>query len=204
MDEGERLTVGGVLLAAGQSSRYGPANKLLEPIDGTPMVSCVAETAVESALDEVVAVVGHDRDAVSAAIDSCVDAIAYNGDYSAGQSTSVQRGAVLARQRGWDAAVFCLGDMPFVTSATIDRLRRTFTTSTATIVVPQYDDQRGNPVLFDQTHFRALTGLSGDMGGRELLLAHDGAQFIDVPDRGVVRDIDTPRQRVSYSWWGAQ
>ena len=43
-------TVGGVVLAAGTSARYGPENKLLTPLSGTPMVARVAETGVESTL----------------------------------------------------------------------------------------------------------------------------------------------------------
>lgn len=183
--------VGGIVLAAGQSSRYGSDNKLLANVNDTPMVVHVAETIAQSSLDDIAAVVGHEHDTVSAHLEPVVDVIQYNDRYAEGQSTSVCSGVELAQQRNWDAAVFCLGDMPFVDTVTIDQLKNTYLSGQSSIVVPRYDGQRGNPVLFDRIHFEALTRLSGDTGGREILTNHDGTRFVDVDDSGVTHDIDT-------------
>ncbi|MDS0261127.1 nucleotidyltransferase family protein [Haloarcula sp. S1CR25-12] len=196
-DERDR-TVGGVVLAAGTSARYGAENKLLAPISGVPMVRVVAETAVESTLEEVVAVVGHQNEALSDALSATVDAVRYNGRYPDGQSESVRHGVAIARQHDWDAIVFVLGDMPFVETATLDLLEGTYQSSTASIVVPRYDGRRGNPVLFGRQHFEQLASLSGDRGGREILLNHEGTRFVDVDDSGVVEDIDTRQDRAAH------
>jgi molybdenum cofactor cytidylyltransferase len=46
-------------------------------------------------------------------------------------------------------------------------------------------------VLFDERHFEALEDVSGDAGGRELLLDGDRAAIVETGDPGVVRDVDT-------------
>ena len=43
-----------VVLAAGSSTRMGGRNKLLEPVDGAPMVATVVRAALASRADEVV------------------------------------------------------------------------------------------------------------------------------------------------------
>ena len=53
-----------VVLAAGSSTRMGGRNKLLEPVDGAPMVATVVRAALASRADEVVVVTGEDRERV--------------------------------------------------------------------------------------------------------------------------------------------
>ena len=189
--------IGGIILAAGESTRYGTKNKLLTPVSETPMIRAVATTAVE-ALDTVMAVVGHEDAAVSASINDIVDGCRYNAQYTTGQSTSVRLGATVASERGWDAAVFCLGDMPFVSAATITELQKQYRAAVSTIVAPRYEGQRGNPVLFDQQHFDDLLNLTGDTGGRNLIQDNRETAIIETNDSGVVRDIDTVADSKQY------
>lgn len=189
--------IGGIILAAGESRRYGSNNKLLTEVSGTSMIRAVATTAAE-ALDTVIAVVGHDDAAVTASVEEVVDECRYNPQYAIGQSTSVRLGATVARERGWDAAVFCLGDMPFVSAATITELQKRYRAGGSTIVAPRHEGQRGNPVLFDQQHFDDLSHLTGDTGGKDLLQDTCEVAIIETTDSGVVRDIDTLADRQRY------
>ncbi len=179
-------TVGAVLLAAGESQRFGEKNKLLVEIDGKPVVSHALETLVESAVDDIVAIVGHESERVGDVLSGVETR--YNAEYGAGQSTSVKAGVAVAQERGWDATLFMLGDMPFVQTATIDRLIEAYRDDEATILAPSYNGKRGNPALFDATHYDALAAVSGDAGGRELLHTH--GVLVPVEDRGVCEDID--------------
>jgi len=191
MTERDRARVGGVVLAAGDSSRFGDDNKLLASVDGAPLVRHAAETACTSSLDDAVVIVGHEAEAVTDALDGLSLSVRRNDDYAEGQSTSVRRGVAFARENGWDAAVFLLGDMPFVSAGTVDRLVATYRADEDGIAVPRHDGQRGNPVLFDRRHFDALAIVSGDRGGRDLVERGDGVRFVDVGDPGVRRDVDT-------------
>ena len=190
----------GVLLAAGVGTRFGGRNKLLaevqagtavddQPDESEPLVRLSARTLVEAPVDDDVAVLGHEANAVAEALDPVEIATVRNPDYESGQATSVAQGVAWARDRDADAALFALGDMPWVRVGTcravIDRWRE----SDADIVVPEYGGRRGNPVLFDAAHFEALASVSGDTGGRELIERHP-VQRVAVDDPGIHRDVD--------------
>src|SRR5207249_5549090 len=60
--------IAALLLAAGRSSRMGGPNKLLEPIDGTPMIARTAQRLLSSHARPIVAVLGNQADRVDAAL----------------------------------------------------------------------------------------------------------------------------------------
>ncbi len=183
--------VGGVLLAAGLGTRFEGGNKLLAEIDGEPIVRRAASTLADSTLDDVVAVLGHEADAVRTALADLVAQTRYNEDYADGQSTSVATGVEAASERGWDAAVFGLGDMPFVESETVDRLLAAHAGGAGSVLAPAYEGTRGNPVLFARSHFAELADVTGDRGGRDIV--EDVGTLVPVDDPGVRRDVDRRR-----------
>jgi len=195
----QRTEVGGVILAAGKSSRYEPGNKLLATIGGKTVVGQVAETAVKSPLSDVVAVLGYESETVAEALETLSLSFRHNDNYATGQSTSVRRGADYAQESGWDAALFLLGDMPFVRTGTVEKLIEAYHSGTATIVVPEHEGARGNPVLFDSHHFDGLASVSGDRGGRNIIETNERTAFIEVDDPGIHWDIDTDADLAEYA-----
>lgn len=189
VDDGEG-NIGGVLLAAGRGKRFDRGNKLLVTINDEPLVRHSVKSLLRSDLDDIVVVVGHDAERVREAVTDLDLTVRYNENYAKGQNTSVGVGVEIARERGWDGAVFALGDMPFVDSATVNRLLAAFSNGAGTIVAAAYEDQRGNPVLFDAEHFDALAAVTGDQGGRRLVKEHEDAVLVDTDDPGVLQDID--------------
>lgn len=183
--------VAGVLLAAGTSSRFGEANKLLAALDGEPVVRHAARTLLDPAagLDRVVAVVGHEADRVRAALPDGL-AVVENPNYERGQATSVQAGVEAVREA--DAAVFALGDLPRVRPETVGLLVRAFRAGLGDPLAAACEGRRGNPVLFGARHFDALADVAGDTGGRRILLESDDAALVETGDPGVLRDVDTP------------
>lgn len=187
---GER-TVGGVLLAAGPSTRFGDANKLLAELDGKPVVRHAAGTFVSSGLPAVAVVVGHEADRVTEALADLDVTVLENDAYRRGQSTSLHVGVEHARERGWGAVVFGLGDMPRVAPESVDALlaadRRD---GRGTILAAANDGKRGNPVLFDARHYDDLLAIEGDTGGRPVLMGSDDLALVETGDPGVTRDVD--------------
>jgi len=181
-------TVGGVLLAAGMGTRFAGGNKLLVELGGEPIVRRAARTLLGASLGEVVAVLGHDAEAVESALAGLDVAIRHNEDYADGQSGSVAVGVAAARERDWDAALFALGDMPAVDSGTVETLLGAYRAGAGSVVAPAYEGTRGNPVLFDSQHFDALADVTGDRGGRDIVDAV--GTLVAVEDPGVREDID--------------
>ena len=181
--------VAGVLLAAGESSRFGEANKLLASLDGRPVVAHAVAPLVAARVDPVVVVVGFEADRVRAALAEYPVEFVDNPAYADGQSTSVQAGIAALDERV-DAAVVALGDMPYVTPESVRALLDTFEAGAGDVLAAADNGIRGNPVLFGRDWFDALADVSGDIGGRDLVREH--GVLVETGDPGVRRDVDVP------------
>ena len=191
VDPPARHRVGGVVLAAGESRRYGGRNKLLVPVGQFPMVRRSTATLLRADLDPVVAVLGHQAGRVRGGLDGLGITCVLNDAYARGQGHSIAAGVRAVAHRV-DALVIALGDMPDVEPATVDAIVTAYETGAGTAIAPVHDGHRGNPVLFDATHFEALKRLDGDRGARRILLEGDTSVLVAVDDPGVRRDIDRP------------
>ena len=185
--------IGARILAAGQSRRMGKENKLLAEVNGKPMVRHVADAVAASKAASMTVVLGHEADAARAALADLKPSFAYNPDYAEGLSTSLKAG-LAAVGEDVDGVIVCLGDMPRIGTATIDRMIAAFDpVEGRSIVVPTRRGKRGNPVLFAKRFFEEMTGVSGDVGARHLIGNHeDLAVEIEVDDESVLTDVDTP------------
>jgi molybdenum cofactor cytidylyltransferase len=178
--------VAAIVLAAGRSSRMG-ANKLLVEIDGRPMIAHVLDMLRSLELVQLVVVLGHDAERVRAAAGDAE--IVLNDDYARGMSTSIQRGAAAITAEA-DAILIVLGDMPFVRPSDVQKLIDAFDGG---IVAPVHAGRRGNPVLFARRFMDEVSSLTGDVGARAILERHrDAVVEVEVSDRGVHLDVDTP------------
>jgi len=182
----------GVLLAAGESERFGGSNKLLASVDGDTMVRRAARTLTGDDLEAVVAVVGHEADRVRAALTGLPVEVVENPDYASGQAASVAVGTRAAREAGAVAVCFALGDMPWVEPATVSTLVAAYRADAGDPLAAAVDGRRGNPTLFGARHFDALEAVDGDVGGRSLLLHDPRAALVETGDPGVRRDVDEP------------
>ena len=186
------LKFAAVLLAAGASRRMGKANKLLELVDGEPMVARVAAALVGSGVSQVVVITGHEHQQVREALAESKVRFVHNPDHARGMSTSVRAG-VDALGEDVHGALFALGDMPWIRSAHIDALLAAFDPELAPICVPVFDRKRGNPVLWSSRFFPKIRSLTGDVGARRLLSDHaDAVRLVDMDDAAVLMDVDTP------------
>lgn len=189
--------VGGILLAAGLGTRFAGGNKLLHEIDGTPIVRRAVQPFL-TVLEDIVVVVGHDAPAVRDALEGLDVTFVVNEEYDHGQSTSLHCGLVVARNRGWDGTLFGLGDMPFIDPTSVQQLLDVHAGSSYTILAAAYERSRGNPTLFDASHYGALSAIEGDQGGRKIIVESDAAALVETDDSGVIRDIDTVSEFEQY------
>ncbi|MDB5694516.1 MAG: glycosyl transferase [Sphingomonas bacterium] len=172
-----------VLLAAGQSTRFGDADKLDEPFLGRALGLHVAVALEDMPFAERIAVV-----------DSCrIDYGAHgyrvvpNPDATNGMASSVAIGVAAAKARGADAVLVALADMPRVTAAHVFRL---FDASTGpdSVVASSDGTHPVPPALFGRDRFDFLLSLKGSSGARDLVRA--GRHVITSPAELI--DIDTP------------
>jgi molybdenum cofactor cytidylyltransferase len=186
--------IAALVLAAGRSSRMGGPNKLLAEIGGRPLVRIVAEALLASRARPVLVVTGHQRERVEAALAGLPISFVHNSDYAEGLGTSLKAG-VAALPAEVDGVVVCLGDMPQVNAALIDRLIDAIDPAKGALVaVPTIDGKRGNPVVWSRRFFPDLMAVEGDVGARHLIGRY-GEAVVELPvsDTAVLADIDTPQ-----------
>ena len=188
-------SVAGIVLAAGESARFGRPKQLLE-IQGETFVHRTASIALEADLSPVVVVTGANAEMVQGVVADLAVEIICNSNWSEGQGTSVGVGiGALGYKPG--AAVFLLADQPQVTSLLIRSLVELHSHTLAPITAPMVDGQRANPVLFDRVTFHDLAALSGDTGGRAVFSRFPVTRLV-WHDRSALLDVDTPED---YRRW---
>jgi molybdenum cofactor cytidylyltransferase len=182
--------IAGVVLAAGMSRRLGRPKQLLRLGDRT-VIEHVVATALASTLDQVLVVVGAGADDVQRILADQSVRIIMNGRFAEGQGTSLAAG-IHALGEDVDAAVILLGDQPGISPHVIDGVVAARRSSGASIVMAEYGDEPGHPVLLGREHFPALMALEGDYGGRDIIRKHT-ADVLTVPadNDTVPADIDT-------------
>jgi len=182
--------VAGVVLAAGSSSRMG-RNKLLFDLGGEPVVRRAVRSTLRAGLDPVVVVLGHEADAVRAALVSLPCQFVVNPRYAEGMNSSVCAG-IAALPPDVGAGVVLLADMPFVSAEMIATLVERYRTGDASLILSEYDGVQAPPTLFDRSLFAELAGPEGKGCGKRLRRRHpDQVTTVSWP-AAALADLDVP------------
>lgn len=180
----------GAVLAAGLSSRMGPANKLTKPWQGKPLLGHVVDAAMASQLQGTMVITGHQADEVAAMLPPSVTIIT-NADFESGMASSLRRAAQTALNSDAEGLLVLLGDMPLVSAADINHLVDVFAGDPSSIVQGAQGEKAGHPVLFPRHLWTEFAQLTGDTGAKPLLRRH--AEQVHLVDIGsaALRDFDT-------------
>jgi len=191
--------IAALILAAGRSSRMGQENKLLMRIDGQSMIARVAGQIAQAGLDPCIAVTGHAHEAVRAALSQTSVSFTHNPDYAQGLSSSLRAG-LQAVGGDVDGVLICLGDMPDVRAAHLQKLIAAFDPAEGrAICVPTFQGKRGNPVLFGAQFFAEMMAVVGDAGAKHLIGEHSELVCeVAMQDAAVLLDLDTPQAMSDY------
>ncbi|HST39688.1 MAG TPA: nucleotidyltransferase family protein [Conexibacter sp.] len=179
--------VGGLVLAAGGSRRFGGRKQLAE-LDGRPLLEHALAAMAAAGVAPVVVTVGAHADEIAATVALHGATPVRVPGWEEGLAASLRAG-VAALAPCCDAIVVTLGDQPRIAPAAIGRVA-------AAAGAPEpaarasYDGRPGHPVLLSRELFAAIAALRGDDGARELLAT---VPVLAVAcEGGDLRDVDTP------------
>ena len=177
--------VAAVVLAAGESRRFGGAKQLAE-LDGRTLLEHVLALGVAAGLMPIVAVVPVWLTRPGAMDDHRLLWVR-NPHPERGMSHSLRLGFE-ALEPGTEAAVILLGDQPTVSPAAIAALLAA--RGEKPIVATMAAGRLAPPVLIERSHFDVVRQPSGDIGLREVLNAHpDWVAAVEITE--AIADVDT-------------
>lgn len=182
-----------IVPAAGMSTRMGQ-NKLLLRFRGKPLIVHAVDTLLESEVDEVIVVLGHEAEKVKEKLEGKRLTFVENRDYREGMSTSIRAGLAAVPSRA-SALMIYLADQPLLEPDDVNRVIRAFAEArehNKTIVVPFFRGQRGNPVILDSSYREAIFEAVGDVGCKRVIKRNPNKVFVvEMATDHVVRDVDT-------------
>ena len=192
MTENSNGKIGGLILAAGGSSRLGRPKQLVH-FQGKTLIRNAAETLVDSSCDSIVVVLGAEIDGSTSEIADLPINICINHNWQTGMSSSIKAGLkeLVKLEGNLSAVVVTLCDQPHITTENIDQLVTEFQQANPRIVAAQYGETVGVPALFSKELFNDLLKLKGDKGARQLIRDHlPLVETIEIEKAAI--DIDLP------------
>ena len=182
--------IAGLILAGGQGKRLGGVKPLLVHECAT-LLERVVHNIRAAKLDPLIVVLGFEARRVIQRIPLGGLKVVINPQPSLGLSSSIQRGLAHISPR-CKGVMIALGDMPLVTTETVNLLIDEFNSDKKGIVVPVFDSQRGHPVILDLKYLDDLLALHGDVGAKVILDAHPkDVREVKVKSDEVLIDVDT-------------
>jgi len=189
-----------ILLAAGQSLRMKGENKLLKEIKSIPLIKYSVKNILSSTVDEIIIVLGHEKDLIKNIVGTNKKIkFTYNKDFEKGMSSSVKVGLDTVSKKS-QAFFISLGDMPNINQNIYNKLIKSMhgynkklkPIHKKEIIIPTFESQEGNPVLFSKFMKNKIMSIEGDVGAKKIIELNR-TKVLNVPfkNKGVILDFDT-------------
>ena len=181
--------ISAILLAAGQSKRMKGENKLVKKIKDIPLIKHSINNILFSSIDELIVVLGYQKEIIKKLIDKNEKIkIVFNKNFESGMSSSIKIG-LNNLSKSTDAFFICLGDMPMVSQDTYNKLIKS--KNNKEIIIPTYNGEQGNPILFSKTIKDQIMKIQGDVGAKKILeLNKSKILSVEIANQSIKKDFN--------------
>jgi molybdenum cofactor cytidylyltransferase len=202
------MGLGGVILAAGESTRMGRDKALLPwPPTAVELAKSTILSAAINALrphcDMVIVVAGDNEPALREIVEGCGASLLRNPAPERGQFSSLQTGLREVLNQGRDSAIFTLVDRPPPEAATLDGLVSSFTNKSHNVwaIVPAYQGNHGHPILVGREMIEKFLKAPATANAREIEHVNQKRiSYLPVNDPLVTANVDTPEDYASLQF----
>ena len=165
--------ISAIVLAAGKSSRMGAENKMLLPFRGSTVIGTVLNALEQSLADEIIVVENKETNIGQQLDHNAKVKFVTNLAADQGLTTSIQCGIREASNNN-SGYLVCLGDMPLLTNNDYNLLiNKLLENNNKAILIPKFNNKRGNPVLFSSHFKEEILGLEEKIGCKPVVVAND-------------------------------
>lgn len=180
-----------IILAAGKSSRMGKPKQLL-PFKGKTLIENAIDAAKESAIGEVVLVLGANSKNILEQIDQENISVCVNANWQQGVASSIVKGLQISMKTNPElkGVLIMTGDQPFVTADLLNKLILKYENTRLPIIASTFKDTMGSPAFFDKSLFSKLLELKGDVGAKKIIMQNKNSTACIPFQKGEI-DIDT-------------
>lgn len=189
MTDKSRMQIGCIIMASGQSRRFG-SNKLLADFQGRSLIEWILAATTSAALAKRLVLTRSEE----------VRQICERWDIEVLQHKCLLRneaiGLGIARMRAMDACLFCPADQPFLMPKSLEKLINAFQKKESGIFRLSYGERVGTPILFGKEFFDELEALPEKCGGAYLARKYpEAVTLIEAENELELQDIDTPQDQ---------
>jgi len=187
-----------LILAAGNSSRMRGRDKMLELVNGKPLLLHVAEQALGTGQPVFAALPGPESKRYE--ILKAAQVICFDVPDSAEGIGGTMRGGV-KRLPSCDAFMITLADLPELETADFNAVLAAHDGSPEHLIWrgATEDKRPGHPILFDTKLRSRFHRLSGDQGGASIVKAMtDQTKLVPLPGKRALMDLDTPEDWAAW------
>ena len=181
--------ISAILLAAGQSRRMNGENKLTKEIQGIPLIKLSVKNILASSINELIIVLGHQKEIIEKLINKNEKIkFVFNKNFESGMASSIKAGLNNLSEKT-ESFFICLGDMPRINRDIYNLLIKS--KNNKDIVVPTYNGQQGNPVLFSKSMKEKVMAIEGDVGAKKILGSHkDKILNLEINNESITKDFN--------------
>ena len=179
-----------ILLAAGQSTRMNGENKLIKKIYNIPLISHSIKNILNSSVDNIVVVLGHQREIIEKIIERNKKIkIVFNKNFKNGLSSSIKIGLKHLPYKT-EFFLICLADMPMINKNIYNQIIAL--KNHKKIIVPTYKGMQANPVLFPISMREKIMNVYGDFGAKKILESNKKKVIkLNINDDAIKLDFNT-------------
>jgi len=184
--------IGAIILAAGNSSRFGDENKLLAKFGEKTVIETTINNIAKLFKKDEITIVLRNKSKLPNFLKFLPYKLTIVLQENFGISESIKQG--LNNFITKDGVIICLGDMPGVSASTYSKIRNSLSEQEDKIIVPLYKGKKGNPIGIPRKFYGKLKKISGDVGFMQLFSQlKKNISFIEIDDRYILKDIDTKK-----------